>query len=152
MRTLAKSADLATLRVRITALTPTDTPRWGSMTVAQMVVHLRDAFCVPLGERSVTRPPSVPPIPVSLYRWLALNFPRKWPQGVPTTPEMDQQIGGTSPAGFDADRTALFAKLGQFVQATGPWSPHPMFGALTQAQWMRWGYLHTDHHLRQFGR
>jgi hypothetical protein len=29
--------------------------------------------------------------------------------------------------------------------------PHPMFGDLTSWQWMRWGYLHTDHHLRQFG-
>jgi hypothetical protein len=30
--------------------------------------------------------------------------------------------------------------------------PHPMFGAMTTLEWMRWGYLHTDHHLRQFGR
>ena len=24
------------------------------------------------------------------------------------------------------------------------------FGPLTDAEWMRWGYLHMDHHLRQF--
>ena len=29
---------------------------------------------------------------------------------------------------------------------------HPMFGPMTAADWMRWGYLHADHHLRQFGR
>jgi hypothetical protein len=29
---------------------------------------------------------------------------------------------------------------------------HPIFGRMTEAEWMRWGYLHTDHHLRQFGR
>jgi hypothetical protein len=29
--------------------------------------------------------------------------------------------------------------------------PHPMFKKMSEGQWMRWGYLHMDHHLRQFG-
>jgi hypothetical protein len=29
--------------------------------------------------------------------------------------------------------------------------PHPMFGRMTTVQWQRWGWLHMDHHLRQFG-
>jgi hypothetical protein len=29
--------------------------------------------------------------------------------------------------------------------------PHPIFGQMTEKEWMRWGYLHMDHHLRQFG-
>jgi len=29
--------------------------------------------------------------------------------------------------------------------------PHPIFGDMSEAEWMRWGYLHCDHHLRQFG-
>ena len=28
---------------------------------------------------------------------------------------------------------------------------HPLFGPLTDAAWLRWAYLHMDHHLRQFG-
>ncbi len=28
---------------------------------------------------------------------------------------------------------------------------HPVFGELSEWEWMRWGYLHADHHLRQFG-
>ena len=28
---------------------------------------------------------------------------------------------------------------------------HPLFGPLSSAEWVRWGYLHMDHHLRQFG-
>jgi hypothetical protein len=27
-----------------------------------------------------------------------------------------------------------------------------MFGPMSERDWMRWGYLHADHHLRQFGR
>ena len=26
-----------------------------------------------------------------------------------------------------------------------------IFGAMTTERWKRWGYLHMDHHLRQFG-
>jgi hypothetical protein len=65
---------------------------------------------------------------------------------------MNQQIGGTPPADFAVDHTTLIAKLDQFVRYSGPWSPHPFFGEMTTREWMRWGYLHTDHHLRQFGR
>ena len=28
---------------------------------------------------------------------------------------------------------------------------HPTFGELTRWEWIRWGYLHADHHFRQFG-
>jgi hypothetical protein len=28
---------------------------------------------------------------------------------------------------------------------------HPIFGPMSDAAWLRWGYLHMDHHLRQFG-
>jgi len=28
---------------------------------------------------------------------------------------------------------------------------HPLFGPMNYEDWMRWGYLHADHHLRQFG-
>jgi hypothetical protein len=26
-----------------------------------------------------------------------------------------------------------------------------VFGRMSQAAWLRWAYLHMDHHLRQFG-
>jgi len=29
---------------------------------------------------------------------------------------------------------------------------HSLFGQMSYVDWMRWGYLHTDHHLREFGR
>jgi hypothetical protein len=36
--------------------------------------------------------------------------------------------------------------------ASFAWPPHPLFGPMSRAAWLRWGYLHLDHHLRQFGR
>jgi hypothetical protein len=151
MKTLSSAGDLASIRNRIALLSPTDASLWGSMNARQAVCHLTDAFCCPLGERAAT-PVRALPIPLPIYRWLALYFPRKWPTGVPTPPELNQHIGGTPPADFATNRAELLAKLDQFAHRSGPWSPHPIFGAMTTPEWMRWGYLHTDHHLRQFGR
>jgi hypothetical protein len=137
--------------MRIARVGPTDVGLWGSMTAHQMLCHLRDSFGCPLGQRPAT-PAKKSRIPVPVFKWLALSFPRKWPKGVPTMPEIDQHIGGTRPAEFAADQAALLAKLDEFARSAGPWAPHPMFGAMTTAEWMRWGYLHSDHHLRQFGR
>jgi hypothetical protein len=151
MKTLSSNADLAGIRSRIVLLSPADTRLWGSMSAHQAVCHLTDAFCCSLRERVAT-PIKAWPIPMPIYKWLALYFPRKWPAGVPTPPEINQQIGGTPPAEFAADRTTLLIKLDQFAQSSGPWGSHPIFGSMNTAEWMRWGYLHTDHHLRQFGR
>jgi hypothetical protein len=87
-----------------------------------------------------------------LYKWLALNFPTKWPKGVPTTPEMKQGIGGTPPTEFHCDRDVLLQALDAFAANRENWPPHPIFAGMTTEEWHRWAWLHTDHHLRQFGR
>ena len=122
------------------------------MSVGQMLCHLIEAFRCPLGEREIA-PFRALPVPGRLFKWVALYFPRKWPAGVPTPPEIDQKLGGRPPAEFAADRDLLLATVEQFAQSPNlAGTAHPMWGPLTQAEWMRWGYLHTDHHLRQFGR
>jgi hypothetical protein len=150
MKTLSAGHDLAEIRTRIAQVAASDARRWGLMSTHGMLCHLRDAFEYPLGERAVA--PAKPPIPRPIFKWLALRFPRKWPPGISAPPEIDQCIGGTQPADFEADRTGLLDQLDRFAHAAGPFGPHPLFGAMTSADWMRWGYLHCDHHLRQFGR
>jgi hypothetical protein len=93
MKSLSSTDDLASLQKRIALIGPTDSPLWGSMSVNQMLCHLRDAFEYPLGERSVA-PFEALSIPPSLFKWIALRFPRKWPAGIKAPPEIDQSIGG----------------------------------------------------------
>ena len=95
-----------------------------------MICHLTDAFCCPLGERVALsgQRPAYPYPGLQVARPL---LSQEVAAGVPTPPIMDQQIGGTPPGEFAADRDALLVKIDQFCQATGPWSPHPMFGAMT---------------------
>jgi hypothetical protein len=134
---------------RLAALKPDGGRRWGKMSCHQMIVHLTDSFLCPMGERLVS--PAKPPIPRSIMKWGALYFPMRWPQGVPTRPEMEQDVGGTAPVEFSEDRKKLVELIGRFTNDRFEWSEHPIFGAMSDKDWMRWGYLHCDHHLRQFG-
>lgn len=150
-RTVANPADLADLRQRILATTPADQPRWGQMSLHQAICHMTDALLYTLNQRVIhTRIKSALPAPI--YKRLALYFPRRWPQGVPTTPEMEQGVGGTSPSEFEADQKALLDALQSVAGNRGNWPPHPIFAEMTTREWHRWAWLHTDHHLRQFGR
>ena len=135
---------------RIEALTPRSERRWGRMTPHQMVCHLSDACRAALGERRV-------PVIGTLWertviRWLAIHTRVKWPQGVRTVPEADQEIGGTRPTQFARDVDELRGLIQRFSGSKAQLSgDHPLFGALSAAEWGRFSYRHADHHLRQFG-
>ena len=140
------------LRARVQKVRP-DTPRlWGKMTAAQMICHLNDSFLGVMGEKPMEIPRGFTMWPVLKYA--ALYAPAKWPQGVPTRPEFDQCGGaGTPPAQFESDVRRPAGHHGQILGHPPRLSvpPHPLFKKMSEAQWMRWGYLHVDHHLRQFG-
>jgi hypothetical protein len=149
-KTLTAQADVDQLCARIEALTPNDTRRWGKMSVGEMVVHVREAYCMVLEDRKVGDLKM--PIPRGLIRWLALRVPRQWPQGVETIPELKVDAPGMGAGEFDADKAGLLAALERFAGEANLERRHPIFGPMRPVDWMRWGYLHADHHLRQFGR
>ena len=115
-----------------------------------MVCHLSDAFLVALGEKSASR--SINVFTRTVVKWIGLG-PLPWPPGVPTRPEIDQCRGaGTKPSEFAEDLAALAALMERFAADPNlEREPHPLFGPMTRAEWLRWGWLHVDHHLRQFG-
>jgi hypothetical protein len=155
-RTLASSADKEQIALRLRKVHASSERRWGRMTAPQMICHLADSFRVTIGEKPwATARISVTSIPLPCWfvKWVALQTPFPWPHGVETRPEVDVERGGTRPLDFEADRLELERLLTRFTRRPRDfeWQPHPMFGAMANADWMRWGYLHMDHHLRQFG-
>jgi hypothetical protein len=62
-------------------------------------------------------------------------------------------VGGTPPAELERDKGQLLKLIERFTTLPNglEQQSHPFFGRMTEREWMRWGYLHTDHHLRQFG-
>ena len=150
MKTLARESDKAALLVRLRALTPSHRRRWGRMTVHEMVCHVGDALRMMEGD--VRAGAQRDPLGPTLVKWIALYAPLPWPPGIRSVVEVEAGRGGTPPGVF-ADDLARAVALIDAVPLVPPRErpPHPIFGPLSNAAWMRWAWLHTDHHLRQFG-
>jgi hypothetical protein len=151
VKTLSNPADKAEILRRLATIRLDSQRRWGKMTAPEMVCHLSDAFRVILGEKEAKSVSNW--FFRSIFKWAALWFPTPWPHGVSTISECDARLGGTRPAEMERDLTELRELFERF--SLGPravaFPAHPIFGPLSEEEWMRWGYLHMDHHLRQFG-
>ena len=150
MRTLGRAADIANLEQRIRSLRADDHGLWGVMTAEQMVCHLRGAFRVAMGEIACKAIPM--PIPRGALKALALWAPIRWSKNFATVPALRVGTAAMQASAFDADREEAIAAMMTFVRPEQARADHAFFGRMSYADWMRWGYLHTDHHLRQFGR
>ncbi len=151
-KSLLFAVDREAVKERILSLTPQDQRLWGKMSVHQMLCHLADSSRLALGEKSAS--PATGPLQRTIIKWAALYLPLPWPKDASTRPEMEQGVGGTAPTTFEDDRQRLLTTLSRFAvpDSLNLAIPHPIFGVLTREQWLRWAYLHADHHLRQFGR
>ena len=150
MKTLMSPANQQEVFNRIARLSETDQRRWGQMSVSQMLCHLTDGYLVGLGEKTAS--PATGFLQRTFIKWIALQAPLGWTKGYPTRPEIKQGKGGTAPTEFSQDRQQLISILHRFCSdLQEPCVSHPVFGLMTREDWWRWGYLHADHHLRQFG-
>ena len=150
MRTLARPGDLADLVRRLQTVRPDSAARWGRMSAHQMICHLGDAMLVAAGQKTAN--PVSGPLTRTIVKWIALYAPVRWPAGIRTVTEIDQDIGGTKPQDFVNDVRELETRLRRFAKDQQPMcATHPIFGPMSRQAWLRWAYLHTDHQLRQFG-
>lgn len=151
MKDIQSPATQRDIFLRIARLTPDDQARWGRMTVQQMICHLTDAYRAVLARRNLDRVEYW--IPRPLVKWIALRVSLRWPKAVPAPWEIAAGQGGTPPTDFEHDRAELVRSLKDFCEQEPPRDCiHPLFGKMSSRDWMRWAYLHADHHLRQFGR
>jgi len=152
VKTVAQPSVLTELVTRLKRLGPHAERRWGTLTAAELLCHLGDAFESVLGLRV---PPGPPPSGKArpVLKWLILYSPMPWPQGARTRPGVDPHREGTRPGEFEGDRARVISGLTQLAAAPAEQlAPvHFMVGPMSRANWHRWAYKHTDHHLRQFG-
>lgn len=151
MKTLTNLEDKTEIVRRLGAIGLESERQWGKMTVAEMICHLSDALRVAMSEKDA-RPVSNW-FTRSVMKWFALEAPMAWPHGISTVPECEAGVGGTPPAALERDRDELVVLLERFTKLPREFvfADHAIFGRMSEADWMRWGYLHMDHHLRQFG-
>lgn len=147
MGSILNEADRAEITNRVRSLSVSSTGRWGSMSVVEMLQHLRLSTRMALGELVV---PSVNKrifhkFPVKHLILYVLPFPK----GAPTAPALKP----TDAISLEEERAAVLDLLERI--GTGPREgagpAHPLFGPLTWREWGAVTYKHADHHLRQFG-
>ena len=147
MRSILNEGDRAAIDRRVRSLSVSSTARWGSMSVAGMLQHLRLSALMTLGELSL---PSANKRAFQMFplKHLIL-YVLPFPKGAPTAPKLKPEASAL----FEEERAALLELLERIGtglrEGVGP--THPLFGPLT---WREWGvvtYKHADHHLRQFG-
>jgi len=147
MRTLADPAVAACLAARLRRVTPTQARVWGTMTPHQMLAHVAIAAEAAQGLRPFSgskRKPS------RLIKWIAIYGPFRWPHGVRAGAKPADAV--LDPESFEAERSHAITALEALAAPQGTVAEgHPLFGPMSRADWLRWGFLHTDHHLRQFG-
>jgi hypothetical protein len=151
MRSLSKAQDFAEVERRLLSVQPGDPGLWGEMTVEQMLAHVAGAFRVGMGELPAGDVPRQPLRP-QLMKFAALRLPMQWPQGLQTVGSLKVGAPAMQTAAFAEQRQMVLREMHRFARREQPRVDHAMFGAMTYGDWMRWGYLHMDHHLRQFGR
>jgi len=82
------------------------------------------------------------------WRW---TYPYSGPKDLAPARKLNRARAGVLE--FRQDLDSLLSTFERFCDVLPtPLLPHPIFGPMTAKDWMRWGYLHADHHLRQFGR
>jgi hypothetical protein len=147
---LGIAADRQAMMGRLGRLRPESTRLWGKMSAHQALCHLNDSFLGAMGERALSGKPMAVG---KVVKWVALYTPLTWSRNLPTMPEVDQMKLGTPPVEFAADVSQLERLVTRFSaeQRDFTYPAHPFFGVMSEEDWMRWGWLHMDHHFRQFG-
>ena len=134
------------LVMRVAALTPTHTAKWGTFDVAGMLAHVNDAARMATGALAVA--PKAPPF----LRWPPVRYlfihVLPMPKGAPTAPELLARTSGAELSREQASFAHLFGALDASASLA---STHPAFGPLSRHDWGVLLHKHTDHHLRQFG-
>jgi len=135
---------------RLESLRPDSPRQWGRMSAHQAVCHLNDSFKAILQDRPLPARPLTTKL--RFTRFIAFTSPLRWPKGVPTSPQVDAEKGGTPPEDFATDVDELQVLLSRFVDSDGrTLEPHYVWGDMSRGVWGRYGYRHMDHHLKQFG-
>lgn len=133
---------------RIAKLTPESKPKWGKMSVAQMLAHCAEIQDVSNGKllentRFIAR------LFKGMIRKMVLSN-KPYPKSMKTHPQYEQ----TSSRDFHAEKQHLLKALEGFVNADMEKVAeveHTFLGKMTLEEKGWANYKHLDHHLIQFG-
>jgi hypothetical protein len=147
MQSLFDPAAHADIERRV-ALINADSPAlWGKFSPQGMLAHLAHSARMALGDLHVPLIPR-PTVVRKLIKFM-LFYVVPFPKGAPTARELLTR----DDTPLEPLRDEVIALMRRIVNGprVGMGPAHPLFGPLSYADWARLAWLHTDHHLRQFG-
>ena len=145
---LIDGAELGNVVARVRSLQLEKQPLWGSMSVAAMLNHCSKVNRAVLVERTTSFNPTVKQ---RVSKFFALHLLPRLPKNVNSPvkavlPDVDVQLV------FEEEQAKCIESLLAIAGNPKPLNQaHPFFGPLNTKEWGRFLWLHTDHHLRQFG-
>lgn len=148
MNSIFNPADNNVLIDRFKKLSPESQPLWGTMDVSQMLSHVNEPLLVLKGDKVIK------------FTFLGMLFggylkkkylkERGFGKNLPT----HTQFKVTDKKQFESELEKL-TKTILLIQEKGAAiitkHKHPFFGKMTPDEWGNMMYIHTDHHLKQFG-
>jgi hypothetical protein len=147
MHNLFEATAAAEITSRLQTLQPTSQPKWGKMTVSQMMAHCQRPFEVFFGELKMKR--GLMGILFGKIARKKLFSSKPWPRSLPTA----RAFLITGEKEFEREKNKLVSLINRFSTEgyTITSSTHPFFGHMSSQEWALFGYRHMDHHLQQFG-
>src|SRR5262245_5256220 len=132
MGSILNERDRVAICARVRSLSASSTARWGRMSAAGMLQHLRLSARMAVGELTVASK-SKRVFQVFPLKHLILHV-LPFPKGAPTAPELLPGATGS----LEEERTAVLLLLDQIGAGPrdGAGPAHPLFGPLT---WQEWG-------------
>jgi hypothetical protein len=137
---------------RIDLLHENDKPLWGKMSAGDFLCHISDSFRMATGQKEVKFTGNA--FSTSLMKMLILNG-LPIPKGkIETSPELKPGKRGTPTTDFSNDKNTLIDLINGFEEnyPENQIIVHPAFGKMNRTQWGKLMFIHTNHHLKQFGK
>lgn len=148
MKTLFDSIVYSEILNRIEKLNPSLKPKWGKMTVSQMLAHLDLSLRVNFDEIELKKG-LLGKYFSGISRWLLLGE-KPFPKYLPA----DRKVLVKEASDFLTEKTKVINSIQKYLKK-GPngisRKPHYILGKITHEESAFLTYKHLDHHLRQFG-
>jgi len=137
---------------RIEKLAENDKPVWGKMSAGDFMCHIGDSFRLATGKKEVKFTGNF--ISSSLIKMLILNGLPMMKEKIETSPELKPGVGGTPATNFNSDKETLLELVKYFDQnyPSDQKIAHPFFGKMNRTEWAKLMFIHTNYHLKQFGK
>ena len=148
MNSIFDQKDNSQLIDRLKKLTPQTQGLWGKMNVSQMIAHVHEPLLVMKGDKTI----KFTLLGMFFGKYLKNKFIKD--RGFGKNLLTHAKFKVVDEKQFQKEQEKLIETLLLF-QLKGPSiitkNKHPFFGNMTHEEWADMMYLHTNHHLNQFG-